>query len=106
MTPQRGGIHTRGLTVVTEMGEEDTRDTTGRQAEVSGDKANDRRTYGAAIEVPEMVFFEIGESIQAEVTSTPRNQTGKNIRKGGNLVWRETYHQAIYQNWRSQPWSR
>ena len=44
---------------------------------MSGDKVNDRRTYGAAIEVPEMVLVEVVESIQAEVTSTPRNQTGK-----------------------------
>ena len=72
------GVRTRGLAVVTEMDEEDTSDTTGRQAEVSGDKVNDRRTYGAAIEVPEMVLVEVVESIQAEVTSTPRNQTGKN----------------------------
>ena len=59
------------------MDEENTGNTTGRQAQVSGDNANDRRTYGAAIELPEMVLVEFVESIQAEVTSTPRNQTGK-----------------------------
>ena len=80
-------ICTRGLAVFTEMGEEDTGNTTGKQAEVSGDKVNNRRTYGAAIEVPDMVLVEVVESIQAEVTSTPRNQTVKHIRKGSSLVW-------------------
>jgi len=59
------------------MGEEETSDTTGRQTEVSGDKINDRGTYGAAIEVPERVLVDVLESIPAETTSTPRNQTGK-----------------------------
>ncbi len=78
-------IRTRGLAVVTEVDEEDTGDTTGRQAEVSGGKVNDRKTYGAAMEVPEMVLVEVVESIQAEVTSTPRNQTGKISGRGA--VW-------------------
>ena len=74
-------IRTRGLAAVPEMDEENTGNTTGRQAQVSGDKANDRRTYGAAIEVPEMVLVEFVESIQAEVTSIPRNQTRKISRR-------------------------
>ena len=32
-------------------------------------------TYGAAIEVPEMVLVAVGEPIQAERTLTPRYQT-------------------------------
>jgi hypothetical protein len=67
------------------VGEEDTSDTTGRQTEVSGYEVNDRRTYGAAIEVPEMVLVDVVEPIQAEVTSTPRNQTGKV--SGRAAVW-------------------
>lgn len=78
-------IRTRGLAVVTEVDEEDTGDTPGRQVKVSRGKVNDRRTYGAAIEVPEMVLVEVVESIQAEVTSTPRNQTGKI--SGRAVVW-------------------
>ena len=70
-------IRTRGLAVVTEMDEENTGNTTERRAQVSGDKVNDRRTYGAANAVPEMVLVEVVESIQAEVTLIPRNQTGK-----------------------------
>jgi hypothetical protein len=50
-----------------------------------GDKINDRRTYGAAMEVPEMVLTASEVPIQAEVTSTPRNQTGKI--SGRAAVW-------------------
>lgn len=78
-------IRTTDLAVVTKMDEEETSDTTGRQTEVSGDKDKDRRTYGAAIEVPEMVLVSVGSAIQAEVTWTPRNQTGK--LSGRAAVW-------------------
>lgn len=47
---------------------------------------SDGGTYGAAIEVPEMVLESILDSIQAEVTSTPRNQTGTG--SGMAAVWR------------------
>ena len=53
---------------------------------MSRDKVSGERTYGAAIEVPEMVLVEVVESIQAEVTSTPRNQT-RTISGGGDWVW-------------------
>jgi hypothetical protein len=81
---------------------EETSDTTVRQTGVSGDEANERRTYGAAMEVPEMVFFAVGEPMKAEVTSTPRNQTGKV--SGRVAAWfGETYHREARQSWRSQP---
>ena len=43
---------------------------------MSGAEVSDERTYGAAIEVPEMVLVAVVEPIQEEVTSTPRYQTG------------------------------
>jgi len=77
-------IRTTGLAVVTEMGKEDASDTAGETG-VSGDQINAGGTYGAAIEVPEMVLEAVVDPIQAEVTSTPRNQTGKV--SGWTAVW-------------------
>lgn len=86
-------IRTTGLAVVTEVGEENTSDTTVGQTEVSKDMVNDERTYGAAIEVPEMVLVEVLESIQAEVTSTPRNQTGSV--SGRAVIWCDERRRTI-----------
>ena len=49
------------------------------------DKVNDRWTYGAAIEVPEIVLDALVEPIQAEVTRIPRYQTRK--LSGKTAVW-------------------